>query len=186
MCKNLHRLKSPLEGAPRLVFRGERLFCFPISFQRKKSQRAPRAYQSVRSTAYLMSPKPGLSAMREPNEAHRRRKEAVPIPGTPQIARFRSLGSRSERDPLTPPAPPAMESSATGCRSALRRPSHSGLPKRNPNLRWRYLSVGGQVYAAPSQPPRVQASFCNFLSPFLPQQLAKRLRVLGCAPIALD
>ena len=151
-----------------------------------KPQRAPRAYQSVRSTAYLMSPKPGSSAMREPNEAHRRRKEAVPIPGTPQIVRFRSLGSRSERDPLTPPAPPAMESSATGCRSALRRPSHSGLPKRNPNLRWRYLSVGGQVYAAPSQPPRVKASFCNFSSPFLPQQLAKRLRVLGYAPVALD
>lgn len=53
-------------------------------------------------------------------------------------------------------------------------------------LRWRYLSVGGQVYAAPSQPPRVKASFCNFSSPFLPQQLAKRLRVLGYAPVALD
>ena len=132
-------------GRSPACFYGERLFCFPISFQRKKSQRAPRAYQSVRSTAYLMSPKPGSSAMREPNEAHRRRKEAVPIPGTPQIVRFRSLGSRSERDPLAPPAPPAMESSATGCRSALRRPSHSGLPKKGtptPNGRWRYLSVG--------------------------------------------
>lgn len=159
---------------------------FPNLFSKKKSQRAPRAYQSVRSTAYLMSPKPGSSAMREPNEAHRRRKEAVPILGTPQIARFRSLGSRSERDPLTPPAPPAMESSATGCRSALRRPSHSGLPKGSPTCVGGTYLLDGQVYAAPSQPPRVQASFCNFLSPFLPQQLAKRLRVLGCAPIALD
>ena len=47
--------------------------------------------------------------MREPNEAHRRRKEAVPIPGTPQIVRFRSLGSRSERDPLTPPSSPVWK-----------------------------------------------------------------------------
>lgn len=31
----------------------------------------------MRSTAYLMFPKPGSSAMREPNEAHRRRKEAI-------------------------------------------------------------------------------------------------------------
>ena len=167
------------------MFLGGAPFLFPNLFSKKKIS-ASTASVSIDAQHRLPDVPETRVISHEPNEAHRRRKEAVPIPGTPQIVRFRSLGSRSERDPLTPPAPPAMESSATGCRSALRRPSHSGLPKRNPNLRWRYLSVGGQVYAAPSQPPRVQASFCNFLSPFLPQQLAKRLRVLGCAPIALD